>query len=163
MKSILPSLTTKEVQFAFFCCIKYQKPTARASCMQMHPWQCPYSPMCLGTSWQLLFLCIFLLFSLLLTEKILSSHSLKINAKPFGCFVHHIGSLALVHWVFKIPSRNWQHLILLIYSIEGNSVDILLWLQTHINILCTYFSNHDIFMITLEFFTLNQRYRKSVW
>lgn len=52
--------------------------------------------------------------------EILSSISLEINAKTFGCFVHHMGSLALGYWAFITTSRNWQHLILLIYRHREN-------------------------------------------
>lgn len=71
----------------------------------------PYISGFLGTSQQ---------FLPSLDWEILLSPSLEINAKAFGCFVHHMGSLALGYWAFITTSRDWQHLILLIYRHREN-------------------------------------------
>lgn len=113
----------------FFLLSKIAKTHSQVLLNANAPLTSPYISVFLGTFQELLFLYISSHFSYANWES-LSSQSSEINEKPFGCIVHHMGSLALGYWVFVIPSRIGSIWFCWSIGIEKtkDSVGISLWL-----------------------------------
>lgn len=128
-KSRLPLPTIKKVQSAFFPLLcKISKTHSQVLLNANAPLTSPYISVFLGTFQELLFLYISSHLSSANWES-LSSRSSEINGKPFGCIVHHMGSLALGYWAFVIPSRIGSIWLCWSIGIEKtkDSVGISLW------------------------------------